>query len=101
MMPFDQADLIVVGGGYFGLTVARLAAEKCNAKVLILEKQSTVGGHASTWTRSSGKRWIASRNRFIANFKNSKDHDCRRPVKSGKVCSSTSISGEFTAPRSR
>jgi UDP-galactopyranose mutase len=41
-------DLIVVGAGLFGLTVARLSAEE-GRRVLILDKHDYVGGHASSY----------------------------------------------------
>lgn len=39
-------DLIVVGSGFFGLTVAERAASEKNAKVLIVEKRDHIGGNA-------------------------------------------------------
>jgi len=39
-------DLVVVGSGFYGLTIAREAAEKLGLNVLILEKRSHIGGNA-------------------------------------------------------
>lgn len=46
-------DLVVVGSGFFGITVAREAAERCGLKVLILEKRSHVGGNAFSYFDSN------------------------------------------------
>ncbi|MGP9724518.1 UDP-galactopyranose mutase [Corynebacterium sp. AOP40-9SA-29] len=44
----DQSayDLIVVGSGFFGLTVAERAASQLGKKVLVLERRSHIGGNA-------------------------------------------------------
>ena len=39
-------DLVIVGSGLFGLTIARRAAEELNPKVLIIEKRPHIGGNA-------------------------------------------------------
>jgi UDP-galactopyranose mutase len=39
-------DLVVVGSGFYGLTIARKAAERLGIKVLVLEKRSHIGGNA-------------------------------------------------------
>lgn len=39
-------DLIVVGSGFFGLTVAEQAANKLGKRVLVLEKRNHLGGNA-------------------------------------------------------
>ena len=41
-----MADLVVVGSGFYGLTIAREAAEKLGLKVLVLEKRPHIGGNA-------------------------------------------------------
>jgi UDP-galactopyranose mutase len=41
-----MSDLLVVGSGLFGLTIARKAAEELGLKVLILEKREHIGGNA-------------------------------------------------------
>ena len=41
-----MADLVVVGSGFYGLTIARQAAEVLGLKVLILEKRDHIGGNA-------------------------------------------------------
>jgi UDP-galactopyranose mutase len=43
-------DLIVVGSGFFGATVAERAATILNKKVLVLEKRSHIGGNAFSFT---------------------------------------------------
>jgi UDP-galactopyranose mutase len=40
------ADLVVVGSGFYGLTIAREAAEKLGLKVLVLERRPHIGGNA-------------------------------------------------------
>jgi UDP-galactopyranose mutase len=40
------ADLVVVGSGFYGLTIAREAAEKLGLDVLVLDKRSHIGGNA-------------------------------------------------------
>jgi UDP-galactopyranose mutase len=39
-------DLVVVGSGFFGLTVAERAADELGLKVLVLERRSHIGGNA-------------------------------------------------------
>ena len=39
-------DLIVVGSGFFGLTVAERAASQLGKKVLIVERREHLGGNA-------------------------------------------------------
>src|SRR5699024_12482935 len=39
-------DLIVVGSGFFGLTVAERAASQHDARVLIVERRDHLGGNA-------------------------------------------------------
>ena len=41
-----NADLVVVGSGFFGLTVARQCAEQLGLKVLVLERRDHIGGNA-------------------------------------------------------
>jgi UDP-galactopyranose mutase len=41
-----MTDLVVVGSGFYGLTIAREAAEKLGLKVLVLEKRPHIGGNA-------------------------------------------------------
>ena len=45
----SRADLIVVGSGFFGLTVAERAASELDAKVVILERRSEIGGNAFSY----------------------------------------------------
>ena len=42
-LPFDQADVIIVGAGFAGLN-ASLAAVEAGAKVILIDKNSTTGG---------------------------------------------------------
>jgi UDP-galactopyranose mutase len=39
-------DLVVVGSGFFGLTVAERAASELDKRVLVLERRSHTGGNA-------------------------------------------------------
>lgn len=43
------ADLIVVGSGFFGLTVAERAATELDAKVVVLERRMDIGGNAFSY----------------------------------------------------
>ena len=45
-MSTQSYDLIVVGSGFFGLTVAERAASQLGKRVLIIEKRSHIGGNA-------------------------------------------------------
>jgi UDP-galactopyranose mutase len=42
----EAADLVVVGSGFFGLTVARQVAEQHGVRVVVLERRSHLGGNA-------------------------------------------------------
>ncbi|HCT13703.1 MAG TPA: UDP-galactopyranose mutase, partial [Corynebacterium nuruki] len=42
----SEYDLIVVGSGFFGLTVAERAANQLGKKVLVVERRSHIGGNA-------------------------------------------------------
>ena len=42
-----MTDLVVVGSGFYGLTIAREAAEQLGLKVLVLEKRPHIGGNSS------------------------------------------------------
>src|SRR2546428_4561040 len=41
-----QADLITVGAGFFGLTIAERAANVLGLRVVVLERRSHIGGNA-------------------------------------------------------
>lgn len=41
-----QTDLVVVGSGFFGLTVAEQVAERFGRKVLVIDRRSHIGGNA-------------------------------------------------------
>src|SRR5918911_2758543 len=43
---FDEYDLVVVGSGFFGLTVAERAATQLDKRVLVLERRHHIGGNA-------------------------------------------------------
>lgn len=45
-MDFAEYDLVVVGSGFFGLTVAERAASQLNKRVLVLERRHHIGGNA-------------------------------------------------------
>jgi UDP-galactopyranose mutase len=45
-MPYDDVDLIVVGAGFFGLTVAECTARELGLRVLVVEKRDHIGGNA-------------------------------------------------------
>lgn len=44
-----NADLIVVGSGFFGLTIAERVATELGKKVLVLERRSHIGGNAYSY----------------------------------------------------
>lgn len=46
MTPLAQADLVVVGSGFFGLTIAERAASTLGARVCVLERRAHIGGNA-------------------------------------------------------
>jgi UDP-galactopyranose mutase len=45
-MAFSSCNLIIVGAGFFGLTIAHQAATKLGLKVLVLERRDHSGGNA-------------------------------------------------------
>ena len=44
-----RADLVVVGSGFYGLTIARQAVEELNLRVLIIERRDHIGGNAYSY----------------------------------------------------
>ncbi|WP_422678574.1 NAD(P)-binding protein, partial [Bifidobacterium mongoliense] len=40
----DGVDLVVVGAGLYGLTVAQQAAERARARVLVIDVRGHIGG---------------------------------------------------------
>ncbi len=46
MTALAQADLVVVGSGFFGLTIAERAASTLGARVCVLERRAHIGGNA-------------------------------------------------------
>jgi UDP-galactopyranose mutase len=45
-----DADLIIVGAGFFGATLAERAARECGLKVLIIDRRAHIGGNAYSAT---------------------------------------------------
>ncbi|AHH99118.1 UDP-galactopyranose mutase [Kutzneria viridogrisea] len=45
-MSFTDYDLVIVGSGFFGLTVAERAATQLNKRVLVLDRRGHIGGNA-------------------------------------------------------
>src|SRR3954451_7163713 len=43
---FADCDLVVVGSGFYGLTVAEQAASRLGQRVLVLERRDHIGGNA-------------------------------------------------------
>jgi UDP-galactopyranose mutase len=48
----ETADLLVVGAGFFGLTVARCASEALGARVVVVERRDHIGGNAHSFVDS-------------------------------------------------
>jgi UDP-galactopyranose mutase len=46
MPDFQNADLVVVGSGFYGLTIAERAAREMGLRVLVLERRAHIGGNA-------------------------------------------------------
>lgn len=44
-----HADLLVVGSGFFGLTIAERAASQLGARVLVIERREHIGGNAFSY----------------------------------------------------
>ena len=45
-MTYEEYDLVVVGSGFFGLTIAERAATELDKRVLVLERRNHIGGNA-------------------------------------------------------
>lgn len=45
-MTYEGYDLVIVGSGFFGLTIAERAANELDKRVLVLERRSHIGGNA-------------------------------------------------------
>ena len=45
-MTYDGHDLVVVGSGFYGLTIAERAATELDKRVLVLERREHIGGNA-------------------------------------------------------
>lgn len=45
----EQADLVIVGAGLFGLTIAQQAVERTGARVEIIEARGNIGGNAYSY----------------------------------------------------
>lgn len=52
MANWHEFDVIVVGAGFYGLTLANIIAEKSSKKVLIIEKRDHIGGNAYSYMDS-------------------------------------------------
>ena len=46
MVVYEGYDLVIVGSGFFGLTIAERAAAELDKRVLVLERRSHIGGNA-------------------------------------------------------
>ncbi|HWB52370.1 MAG TPA: UDP-galactopyranose mutase [Stellaceae bacterium] len=46
MAPIESADLVVVGAGFFGLTIAERAANTLGLRVAVVERRNHIGGNA-------------------------------------------------------
>ncbi|PKW16062.1 UDP-galactopyranose mutase [Saccharopolyspora spinosa] len=46
IVSFSDYDLVIVGSGFFGLTVAERAATQLNKRVLVLDRRGHIGGNA-------------------------------------------------------
>lgn len=45
-MTIGRADLVVVGSGFYGTTIAQRAAEELGVDVLVVERRDHIGGNA-------------------------------------------------------
>ncbi|HEY5841174.1 MAG TPA: NAD(P)-binding protein, partial [Mycobacterium sp.] len=45
-LPAERYDLVVVGSGFFGLTIAERVATQLNRRVLVLDRRPHIGGNA-------------------------------------------------------
>jgi UDP-galactopyranose mutase len=45
-MNYGDADLVIVGAGFFGLTIAECAARELGSRVLVVERRNHIGGNA-------------------------------------------------------
>lgn len=53
----EYPDLVIVGAGLFGLTVAQQAVEHTGARVHIIDIRDHIGGNATRiWTRRPARR---------------------------------------------
>ena len=48
-MIYENADLVIVGAGFFGLTLAECAARELGLRVLIVERRDHIGGNAHSY----------------------------------------------------
>ncbi|MCX2697842.1 UDP-galactopyranose mutase [Ochrobactrum chromiisoli] len=51
-MNFDSYDLVIVGAGFFGATIAERVANELGRKVLIIDKRTHIGGNAYSESNS-------------------------------------------------
>jgi UDP-galactopyranose mutase len=52
MSVLSEADVVVIGSGFFGLTIAERAASQLNRKVCIVERRNHIGGNAWSYRES-------------------------------------------------
>src|SRR3954468_24771536 len=65
-MDFEEFDLIVVGAGFFGLTIAERAANVLGRKVCVLERRDHFGGDSYSETDpESDLEYQTSRSRLF------------------------------------
>jgi UDP-galactopyranose mutase len=56
MTRFEDFELIIVGGGLFGITVAERCARELNLRVLVVERRAHIGGNA--WSSTDAQTGI-------------------------------------------
>ncbi len=49
-LPVSEADLVVVGAGFYGATIANLAAERLGLRVAVIDRRRHIGGNAFSET---------------------------------------------------
>jgi len=53
MIDIEKADVLVIGAGFFGLTIAERVANELKKSVLVVEKRDHIGGNAFSFVESS------------------------------------------------
>lgn len=55
MIDLEEADVLIVGAGFFGLTIAERVATELKKKVLVIDKRDHIGGNAFSYVdKTSG-----------------------------------------------